>query len=134
MVLFLDSVRMPAALGKHITYWRITQMTCLHYFFNYFLRRHIPKILGNIMIMSHYWYFWEPSTHFCKESGVPTMLVVLSFLLSIIPFIYPLLKMCHLYRKIATIDQLIKLTVPVSTTQGKMRLHFRIRAQLLALY
>ena len=83
-------------------------MTCLHYFFNYFLRRHLPKILGNILIMSHYWYFWKPSPHFCKESGVPTMLVVLSLLFIIIPFIYPLLKMCHLHRKIATIGQLIK--------------------------
>ena len=84
-------------------------MTCLHYFFNYFLRRHLPKILGNILIMSHYWYFRKPSPHFCKESGVPTMLAVLSLLFIIIPFIYPLIKMCHLHRKIAAIDQLIKI-------------------------
>ena len=84
-------------------------MTCLHYFFNYFLRRHLPKILGNILIMSYYWYFWKPSPHFCKESGVPTMLVVLSLFFIIILFIYPFLKMCHLHGKIATIDQLIKI-------------------------
>ena len=84
-------------------------MTCLHYFFNYFLRRHLPKILGNILIMSHYWYFWKPSPNFYKESGVPTMLVVLSLLFIIIPFIYPLFKMCHLHRKIATINQLVKI-------------------------
>ena len=53
-----------------------------------------PKFLGKTLIMPHYWYFWKPSPHFCKDSGVPTMLVVLSlpllliilFLLSIPPF------------------------------------------------
>ena len=84
-------------------------MTCLHYFFYYFLKRDLPKILGNTLIMPDYWYFWKPSPHFCKKSGVPTMLVVLSLLFISIPFIYPLLKMCHLHRKIATIDQLIKI-------------------------
>ena len=58
--------------------------------------------------MSHYWYFWKPSPHFCKESGIPTILVALSLLFFIIPFIYPLFKMCHPRRKIATINQLIK--------------------------
>ena len=80
-------------------------MTCLHYFFYYFLKRHLPKILGNTLIMPDYWYFWKPSPHFCKKSGVPTMLVVLSLPFIITPFIY----LCHLHRKIATINQLIKI-------------------------
>ena len=37
------------------------------------------------------------------------MLVVLSLPFIIIPFIYPLFKMCHLHRKIAAINQLIKI-------------------------
>ena len=51
----------------------------------------------------------RPSLHFCKEGGVPTMLMVLSLPFIIVPFIYPLFKMCHLYRKIATINQLSKI-------------------------
>ena len=37
------------------------------------------------------------------------MLVILSLPFIIIPFIYPLFKMCHVHRKIATINQLIKI-------------------------
>ena len=55
------------------------------------------------------WYFWKPSPHFCKDSQVPTMLVVLSLPFIIIPFIYPLFKMYHLHRKITTINQQIKI-------------------------
>ena len=84
-------------------------MTCLHYFFYQFLKRHLPKILSNILIMSDYWYFWKPTTHFCKESGLATMLVVLSLFFITFLFIYPLFKICHLHRKIATINQLIKI-------------------------
>ena len=109
-------------------------MTYLHYFFYYFLKRHLPKILGNTLIKPHYWYFWKPSPDFCKESGLPTMLVVLFLPFTIIPLIYPLFKMCHLHRETATINQLIKSAVPVSTTQGKMRFYLHIRVQLLALY
>ena len=86
-----------------------SEMTCLHYFFYYFLKRHLPKILGNILIMSNYWYFWKPSAHVREESGVSTMLVVLSLPFIIIPFIYLLFKKCHLLRKIAAINQLIKI-------------------------
>ena len=71
-----------------------------------------PKFLGNTLIMSHYWYFWKFAPHLCKESRVPTMLVVLSlpFINHSMPFIYPLFfKMCHPHRKIATINQLIKI-------------------------
>ena len=84
-------------------------MTCLHYFFYYFLKRHLPKILENTLIMPRYWYFWKPSAQFCKESGVPAIMVVLSLPFIIIPFIYPFFKMCHLHRKIATINQLVKI-------------------------
>ena len=42
--------------------------------------------------------------------------------------------MCDLHGKIATINQYSKMTVPVSTTQGKMRLYLHIRVQPLALY
>ena len=41
--------------------------------------------------------------------GVPILLMTLSLLFIIISFIYPLFKMCHLHRKIATINQLIKI-------------------------
>ena len=84
-------------------------MTCLHYFYYCFLKGDLPKIMGNTLIMPHYWHFWKPSRHFCKESGVPTMLVVLSLPFIIIPFIYPFFKMCHLHRKIATTNQLVKI-------------------------
>ena len=92
-------------------------MTCWHYFFYYFLKRHLDKILGNTLIMPHYWHFWKPSPHFCKESRVPTKLVVLSLPFIIIPFIYPVFKMRHLHGKLQQLISKSKLVVPVSTTQ-----------------
>ena len=59
--------------------------------------------------MRHYRYFSKPSPHVCKGSGVPTIMVVLSLPVIIIPFIYPLFKMSNLHAKIATINQLIKI-------------------------
>ena len=47
------------------------------------------------------------------------MLVVLSLLFIIIPFIYHLLKICHLRRKIATINKLIKIDSPSINYSGE---------------
>ena len=142
-------------------------MTCLHYFFYYFLKRNLPKILGNTLIMPDYWYFWKPSPHFCKKSGVPTMLVVLSplyyhsFYLSVpstqiigifgnlVPtlvkrvgyplcwwsyplfIITPFIYLYHLHRKIAAINQRIKVD---NSSINYSRENDIILIQLLALY
>ena len=62
------------------------------------------------------------------------MLVVLSLLFIIIPFIYHLLKICHLRRKIATINKLIKIDSPSINYSGENEFVLHIRVQFLALY
>ena len=96
----------PAALGKHITYWLRDDLLTL--FFLLFFKTSFSKVLGNTLIMPDYWYLWKHSPHFGKNRGVPTMLVILSLPFIITPFIY----LCHLHRKIATINQLIKIDSP----------------------
>ena len=91
-VVFSVRAWIPPALIKHVTCCLRDDLLTL--FFFSFLNVIFPKFLGNTLIMSHYWYFWKFAPHPCKESGVPTMLVVLSsplliisFLLSIPPFL-----------------------------------------------
>ena len=81
----------PAVLGKCVTCWlRDDKLTI----FFPFLKRHLPKFLGSATVMSHYWYFWKPPPHPCKESGVPlcwrsypSAILIISFLLSMLPFL-----------------------------------------------
>ena len=73
-----------------------------------FLKHYLKAIYSNIKVGAKFKLF-KLSPHFCKDSGIPTMLVTLSFLFVTIPFIYPLFMMCHLHRKIGTINQLIKI-------------------------
>ena len=94
-----------AALGKHITY--CVRDDLLNYFFYYFLKTHLPKVLNDTS--SGFCIFGSLVPHFCKESRIPTMLMVLSLRFIITPVIYPLFKMCHLHKKISTFNQLIKI-------------------------
>ena len=66
----------PAGLEERISFWlRDDQLTL---FILIFLKLHLPKIFGGALITPHYWYFWKPAPHLCKESGAPTMLGVFS--------------------------------------------------------
>ena len=101
----------PPALRKHNTCWLTDNLLTL--FFPFFLNVILPKFLGNALIMSHY---WKLVPHLCKESGVPTMLGVLSlpFINYSIPLIYPpFFKICHPRGKMATINQLIKIDISI---------------------
>ena len=99
----------PAALRKCIKFWlRDDKLTLV---FPFFLNANFPKFLCSTLIIPHFWYFWKPAPYFCKERGVPIMLGVLS-LSFIIPFFlstHLFSKMCHPPRKIATINQLLKI-------------------------
>ena len=109
----------PAALGKHITYWLRDDLLTL--FFLFWVMP-IIGIFGNLTLTFVkrvryplcWWSYPSPS---------------LSFLLSI-----PFLRCTICTEKLQQLISKLKLTVPLSTTQGKMRLYLHIRVQLLALY
>ena len=120
----------PSCIGKAL---RILPKTWLVYiiFSIIFLKRHLPKILGNTLIMPIIGIFGNLALTFVKRVRYPLCWWSYASPSFIIPFIYPL-SICR--EKLQQLISESKLTVPVSTTQGKMRLYLHITAQLLALY
>ena len=106
----------PSCIGKAL---RILAKTWLAYivFSIIFLKCHLPKILGNTLIMRIIGIFGNLAFTFVKRVGYPLCWWSYPSPSFIIPFIYPLSK----------------LTVPVSTTQGKMRFYLHIRVNFSTL-
>ena len=97
-------------------------MTSLHYLFPFFSNFIFPKFLvapwypppitgifGNLLPI----FVKRVGHQLCWESFLSHLLI------DPILYLSPFFKMCHPPRKIATTSQPIKVSIPVSTTQGK---------------
>ena len=99
----------PSCIGKALR--KLAKTWLVYIIFSIiFLKRHLPKILGNTLIMPIIGIFRNLAFTFVKRVGYPLCWWFYPSPSFIIPFIYPLSK----------------LTVPVSTTQGKMRFYLHI--------